>query len=83
MKDRNLAQIIDDMLTVIPEEQHQLKANLLGVKTSSEYAAPEIQTQWWRKAAEILQAEVPHPEDEDWSMKMADIFIGAQVIEHN
>lgn len=68
---RNLAEVIDQLLTVIPND-HAARPALLSVKSSAEFAAPEMLLTWWNKTADILFEHFPLGTPEYY--KLASIF---------
>lgn len=72
---RNLSDVVDKMLEVIPSEKESLRDQLKATKQSSLFAAPEIQSSFWNNCAGILNREIGDPV-EDWQKKVASIFSG-------
>lgn len=59
MTARNLPEVLDRMFEVAPD----LKEHLSAVKTSSQYASPEMQSHWWQQAALVLnEVGMNHPQ---------------------
>lgn len=50
---RNLSQLIETMLLFIPSND-VLVERLKSVKSSSNYAPPEMQSMWFRQTAQVL-----------------------------
>ena len=66
---RSLSTVIDSIVAIAPDlEQH-----LSSVRTSSTFAAPEMQYIWWNKAAMIL---TNYASDHPKSNEIAAIFGG-------
>lgn len=72
---RSLTIVIDRMLEVIPNDEIDLARGLLDLKSSAEYAAPEIMSFWWNETAEYLNYTVGNSTAE-WAGKVHSIFCG-------
>lgn len=51
---RNLCEVIDQMLAVIPEDQTELRASLKNHKQSAEFAPPEMISIHWNNVGDTL-----------------------------
>jgi hypothetical protein len=72
---RNLVDVIDQMIAVIPETEKQLRGRLESLKTTCVYSSPEQDSARWSHCAEILMGEIGEPVTE-WQKKVAEIFSG-------
>jgi hypothetical protein len=74
---RKLTDVIDLILAEIPliGDWHGLKQKLKSIRSSSLYAAPEVQGDWWNCTARILNSEIGE-EDQPWTVKIRQIFAG-------
>ncbi len=77
---RNLPDVIDAMLAVIPVDQQNLRHCLANAKQSSCYAPPENQHIWWQETQGILAQLVGEPKL-DWQWQVAAAFAGKPVDE--
>ncbi len=75
---RNLPDVIDAMLVVIPETERHLLHSLKSAKQSSYYAPPENQHIWWKETQGILAQMVGEPKL-DWQWLVAAAFAGKPV----
>ena len=73
---RNLAEVVAQMLAVIPESEEQLRAELERCRQSAVFTAPEIMSGVWRRAAEALNEHLGPRDPNEWTSKVAEIFNG-------
>lgn len=73
---RDLTVIIEQMLSVIPEDEDDFRGSLEAVKTSALYTAPEAVTFRWVEAADIVNEYLPYPPDKEWERACVQIFTG-------
>mgnify|MGYP003512971563 CR=1 FL=1 len=73
MRKCGLPDVIEKMIAVIPMGNDSLLAKLESTKQSALFAAPEMQSYWWKRCQRILESLVL-PIDADWKNKVADIF---------
>lgn len=78
---RWLPDVINSMLNLIPKEHFRLIERLKSIKSSSEYAAPEMQNHWWKECSYTLIDEIGNP-IEEWQKNVACIFSGGIVSEN-
>jgi hypothetical protein len=72
---RLLNQVIEEIVAVVPSEEHYLLAGFRSIQSSFEIAAPEMHRFWWGEAARLLATTFPDAEDwSDWHRKVADIW---------
>lgn len=74
---RDIAEVIDQMLVVIPADKESLRARLDSVKKSAFFTAPELAGNNWHSVAGILEGEIGEPL-EPWQKEVAAIFNGPQ-----
>lgn len=72
---RNLSDVVDKMLEVIPTENESLISRVKAAKQSSLYASPEMQSVFWNECFNALVSEIGEPV-EDWQKNVAAIFSG-------
>ena len=72
---RNLPDVIDKMLEVIPLENNSLIGGLESIQSSALFAAPEIQSFWWQECASFLNRSISEM-SEDLKIKLEHIFMG-------
>lgn len=65
---RNLIDVIDEMLKVIPESEEALRNELEYHKDSQAYRAPEDMIQWKLTHASLANAIFPVKEDWQWEV---------------
>lgn len=70
---RELSTVIDQLLDVIPQEQRDFREQLNAVKSSVHFAAPEMVSHWWTKAAHLLTRHIPVIQD-GWHFKVLKIW---------
>lgn len=59
---RNLVEVIDSITKIAPD----IEKNLLGVRQSAIYAAPESMYIWWNECADVLNESAGnHPRAEE------------------
>ena len=73
---RNLAEVIEQLQTVIPggESTDSLKAGLEDIRSSAAVASPEMMPFWWNEAADLLQHHIPMPK-QNWEWAMVEIWL--------
>lgn len=72
---RNLSDVVDKMLEVIPVENESLINQIKAARQSSLFAAPEMQSVFWNECASALISEIGEPVVE-WQKQVAAIFSG-------
>ena len=72
---RNLADVIDQMVEVIPANEETLIARLNATRQSVLFAAPELESFWWNMCAERLNDEIGQP-TKKWQKQIGLIFSG-------
>ena len=73
MKDRNLIEIIDKMLLIIPNEEENLRISLIDIQDSQQFRAPEDMIGWYliKKILDNFEWNLKTPE---WKLQMCSIF---------
>lgn len=74
---RSLTKVIDQILEVIPDSEIDVAYELLDLKSSAEYAAPELMSLWWRETADFLSENVTDF-SQDWQDRVFKIFTGRE-----
>ena len=72
---RNLPEVIDQMLAVIPEG-HAIVPVLADIKSSAQFTAPETEVTWWHTVSDTLQEFLGDPTTDEWKQEVAKIFAG-------
>ena len=78
---RNLAEVIDNILEIkTPEDfdHASFSAELLRVKNSYLYAAPEVQMMHWNGAATILEQRLGNA-DAPWKLQIITIWMPVDI----
>ena len=73
MKDRNLIEIIDKMLLIIPNEEDCLRTSLIDIQDSQRVRAPEDMIGWYQ-IKEFLDNFEWNLETPEWKLQMCSIF---------
>jgi hypothetical protein len=72
---RNLYEVIEKMIEIIPEENNSLISQLKDIQASVSFAAPELRSFWWNECANTLNSNIVDI-TEDWQIKLGSIFSG-------
>jgi hypothetical protein len=73
---RNLSDVIDQILEVIPKRRNTSFIHALkDIQSSVKFAAPEMHSFWWNQCYEILSEETPNPTG-GWKKEVENIFSG-------
>ena len=70
---RNVIEVIDQMLAVIPPEHDELRVQLEWAQRDASYKAPEQMRAQWQMVGELLEALIGEPTLE-WEKNVASIF---------
>lgn len=70
---RDLVQVINDCLDIIPETESDLRAALASHASSYRYAAPEMRQFWWEETANTLTQKIGQP-SKLWEKQVAATF---------
>lgn len=73
MKDRNLIEIIDKMLLIIPNEEERLRTSLIDIQDSQRFRASEDMIGWYQ-IKEFLDNFEWNLETPEWKLQMCSIF---------
>lgn len=73
MKDRNLIEIIDKMLLIIPDKEESLRTSLIDIQDSQRVRAPEDMIGWYL-IKEFLDNFEWNLETPEWKLQMCSIF---------
>jgi len=75
-KQRELVDVIAEMLAIVPASELNLHNDLGKIRTSASYAAPEMQRHWWARTADILQARFGEESfTDEWQDKLFNIWM--------
>lgn len=70
---RNLIDVINQLLSVIPKSEEQIRNELLDIQDSQKFRAPEDMIGWYQ-VSEILQNFTFNKTTPSWQLKMCSIF---------
>lgn len=70
---RNLIDVINEMLEVVPKGQEQIISYLKDIQDSQKYRAPEDMIGWYQ-ISELLQGFEFNKKTPIWQLKMCSIF---------
>lgn len=74
---RTLDTVIDQMLEVIPAKEKGLIEELLKIKESDSWAAPELKGLWWGEAQGVLANHIKmNGTHSDWQREVILIWTG-------
>ena len=73
---RNLDEVVDKIISIIPKDEHDLINSLKNQKTDLFNIAPEIKYRYWNDVANILRKYIPTNETE-WHKKVEEEFSGS------
>lgn len=76
---RNVAEVIDQVLGIVPEAEQELRSRLEALRTSAKYKAPELMGDIWNGAAHLLNDSLPFPPQEEWQWKVASTFANQEL----
>ncbi len=76
---RNIVDVVDQMLLLLPYDESAFRAELHSLRQSALYAAPETTRMWWAEFQRIINDYLPHPDEcSDWQLHIGNIFMGKQ-----
>ena len=78
-KERELTEVIDEMIKHIPQAWEDLSKTLKGIRDSARFSPPEGMGMWWEQATEALEDEIGRP-TESWQMRVGAIFSGRPIV---
>lgn len=74
---RNLGAVMDKLLSVVPETESGMRADLDSLFESIKYSAPEMVSYHWDRLGAIVNQYMPLPgELSGWQQNFVFIFIG-------
>ena len=79
---RELVEVINRMIFVIPAEESELISALMSVRSSAQFSAPESMGFHWDAGANVLARFIPKVE-RDWQQKVSDIWMDREVLTPN
>jgi hypothetical protein len=74
---RNLFNVINDMLKVIPDDERVLIGQLKGIQYCVMYKAPEVQEEFWRECSKVLNILLGDKVNVEWAKKVHRIYHGS------
>lgn len=78
---RELVDVLDKVLAVVPADQQALAGALKSVRQSACFAAPEVMRTWWGRAQKVLRdwmEENPDLADAEWVVRSKRIWAGLE-----
>jgi hypothetical protein len=75
IKQRNIVEVINKMITEIPEG-HPVVPMLQKIANDSVYCAPEAMYTVWHKVATVLNIELGNPRPDTFQWRVLQIFSG-------
>ena len=70
---RNLIDVIEQMLAVVPKSEKQIRTELLDIQDSQKFRAPEDMIGWYQ-VSNILQSFTFNKRTPRWKLEMFSIF---------
>ena len=70
---RNLIDVINEMLTVVPKKEKQIISYLKDIQDSQKYRAPEDMIGWYQ-VSEMLQGFEYNKKTPMWKLELCSIF---------
>lgn len=70
---RNLIDVINQMLSVVPKSEEQIRIELLDIQESQRCRAPEDMIGWYQ-VSDILQGFTFNKKTPRWKLEMCSIF---------
>ena len=70
---RNLIDVIEQLLSVVPEKEEQIRYELLDIQDSQKFRAPEDMIGWYQ-VSNMLQTFSFDKKIPRWQMEMGSIF---------
>lgn len=75
MSDRNLGDVIDQCLKIIPESELSFRQDLESIAESFRYTAPECIPDRWVQVTECLEEHLPGPESlKGWQVQIVEMY---------
>ena len=71
---RNLSNIIQQMIDEIPFDEQDFINNLKDNQSSVSCVAPELISMWWNEIHETLWNFIPEKPNKEWQFKILSIF---------
>lgn len=81
MRDRDLIEVLDRVLEVIPESEGELRNGLQKVRSSAGYTAPEAIASRWIEAADVFAEHLPADTNvmSDWQARVAELWLDTPI----
>ena len=74
---RDICEVIDRVLEVVPEEEYEIHLGLIKVKKDVGYRPPELRYLDWKNGSLTLQEYITEePLDDTWQKQVSDIWMG-------
>lgn len=72
---RDLSEVITQITKVVPNDKTTFLYDLKNIKSSVDFAAPEMMIFWWRKTATVLHQHIEYP-TEPWHHNIVKMWKG-------
>jgi hypothetical protein len=74
MSERNLSEVIDHIIAVVPVTEVDFIVSLASNRSSVNFCAPEMLPFWWREVHSTILDNVPSVPVEEWHYQVLSIF---------
>ena len=74
---RNLVEVLDRIIAIIPPEEAAAIAAIRAVQTSARCTAPEVAVDRWLQAAFVIATHLGEP-DTPWKQQVCRVFRGEE-----
>ena len=71
---RDLSEVIDSMVKLIPAEEEDFLDQLESYKQSYHYSSPEMRPTWWRMVAGALYEKFGDEPQEKWQLNVLEVW---------
>ena len=75
---RDIIEVLDNVIGVVPDYEHDFKDYLKGLKEDCLYTAPEAMQQRWFAFGGYVSRFIPYPPTEDWQKQAVKYFTGKE-----
>lgn len=76
---RNLPDVINNIIEVIPDSEDQLITELNELKESTMFTAPEAIGRKWEILMLVINYHLQYPPEKDWERKVGNIFANKEI----
>jgi hypothetical protein len=71
---RDLKNVIENMMTEVPENEFDLICSLKSKQESVKFSAPELMDMWWQEVYDCLMYYIGENPKEEWEYKVLSVF---------